>query len=94
MPDISDKIGDEKKEIHKGLGFDYAQAINDLLKKFTYQEIADRLGYRSVGSITAVIEGKIPSHMHGEALWVLYIATYGRKPPLTSVQNIANYLTD
>lgn len=77
--------------VHQGFGFDYAQAIKDLLKKFTYSEIVDRLGYRSVGSLTAILDGKIPSHMHGEALWVLYRETYGRKPPLMPLQIKANF---
>jgi len=79
---------------HEKVGFDYAQAMVELLKRFTYREIADHLGYNSVGSITAVLGGKIPSHLHGEALWLLYRDTFGRRPPLSGVQQIANSLTE
>lgn len=79
--------------IHVQVGFDYVKAMVELLERFTYREIAERLGYNSVGSITAVLDGKVPSHLHGEALWVLYRDTFGRRPPLSSVQQIANSLT-
>ena len=81
-------------QIHHQLGFDYARAMKDLLERFTYREIAERLGYNSVGSITAVLDGKVPSHLHGQALWVMYWTTFGRRPPLTPVQQIANNLTE
>ena len=84
----------EQIPVHRQLGFDYVQAMVDLLTKFTYREIAERLGYNSVGSITAVLDGKVPSHLHGEALWLLYRATFDRRPPLSSVQQIANSLTE
>ena len=80
--------------VHLGLGFDYVQAMKDLLERFTYREIAERLGYNSVGSITAVLDGKVPSHLHGQALWLTYWTTFGRRPPLTPVQQIANNLTE
>lgn len=79
--------------IHEQLGFDYVKAVADLLERLTYREIADRLGYNSVGSVTAILDGKVPSHLHGQALWMLYSATFGRRPPLTPVQQIANSLT-
>ena len=84
----------EGQPIHVQVGFNYVQAMIDLLTKFTYREIAERLGYSSVGSITAVLSGKVPSHLHGEALWLLYRDTFGRRPPLSAVQQIANSLTE
>ncbi len=78
---------------HTDHGFDYAATVTELLQKFTYREIADRLGYSSVGSITSILDGKVPSHHHGEALWVLYQRIYGKRPPLTIAQRIANSLT-
>lgn len=83
-----------ERSIHRGLGFDYAQAMAELLTKFTHREIIERLGYSSVGSVTAVLKGKVPSHLHGEAMWVLYRDTFSRRPPLSTVQKIANYLTE
>ena len=79
---------------HLGLGYDYVRAVADLLEKFTYQELATRLGYRSVGSVTSMLDGKVPSHLHGEALWLLYEQTFKRRPPLTDAQRIANSLTE
>lgn len=78
---------------HLGLGYDYMRAISELLERFTYQEIATSIGYRSVGSITSILSGKVPSHLHGEALWLLYQKTFNRRPPLTDAQRIANSLT-
>jgi len=78
---------------HLGVGFDYTRAVAELLGKFTYQEIATNIGYRSVGSVTSILKGKVPSHLHGEALWVLYKRTFNRRPPLTDAQRIANSLT-
>lgn len=80
------------------VGYDYVQAMVDLLTKFTYREIADRLGYKSTGSIAAVLKGHEPSHQQGEAMWALYLDTFNRKPPMTEAQragaqNIANSLT-
>ena len=82
-----------RSEAEVQLGFDYVAAVSELLNKFTYKEIAERIGYRSTGSVTAVLEGRIPSHSHGEALWLLYKVTFGRRPPLSGVQLIANSLT-
>lgn len=79
--------------LYERVGFDYVAAMNDLLAKFTYSEIAAKLGYKSTGSITAILKGHSPAHQHGEALWALYIETFNRKPPLSDVQNNANSLT-
>lgn len=81
------------KTLYEQVGFDYIAAINDLLRKFTYLEIASHVGYKSTGSITAVLEGKTPSHRHGEALWALYCDTFGRKPPMVAQQS-ANLVTE
>ena len=63
------------------VGFDYAGTVRELLTRFTYSEIAERCGYKSVGSLYAVMEGRVPSHVHGESIWALYKDTFGRKPP-------------
>jgi len=75
--------------LYERVGFNYVSALKELLKIYTYKELADRIGYRSTGSITAVLSGRTPSHIHGETIWALYIDTFGRKPPL-DVQKNAN----
>ena len=67
-------------------GFDYILAINDLLERLTYEEIRQYLGYDSRSAITAILGGAIPSHIAGQALWVLYRDTFGKKPPMTVFQ--------
>ena len=89
---MTDTTGDTP--IHEQGGFDYTQAMRDLLERFTYSEVAVKLGYRSVGSVTSILKGMAPSHLHGQALWMLYRSTFNRRPPLTTAQKIANSLTD
>jgi len=72
--------------LYKQVGFDYVTALSELLQRFTYQEIAERVGYKSVGSVTSVLSGRTPSHIHGEAIWALYIAAFGKKPPFSSAK--------
>ena len=70
------------------VGFDYAQAILELSHKYTYQQIARAIGYASKGSIKKILsEGTVPSHIIGEALWDLYIDTFGRKPKLRATKS-------
>lgn len=64
------------------VGFNYSATTLELLKRFTYDELKDLLGYQSKGSISQLIECVIPAHDKGEALWALYMDTFGRKPPL------------
>ena len=66
------------------VGFDYAQAIRELNQVFTYEMIAKEIGYGSKDSINQVLNGRIPSHVHGEALWAFYSDTFGRKPPFNT----------
>ena len=67
--------------LHAQVGYDYAGALTELLKIYTYSEIAERIGYRSVGAVSAIKNGNVPSHVHGEALWALYKDTFKKKPP-------------
>ena len=73
---------DAELPLYEQVGFDYVATIRELLQKLTYGEIVHRVGYSSVGSISAVLKGNTPSHKHGEALWALYVQMYGKKPPL------------
>lgn len=69
-------------EFYDEVGYDYIATVRKLLQKLTYEELAYRVGYQSVGSIGAVLKGHIPNHKHGEAIWALHIEMYGCKPPL------------
>ena len=66
-------------------GFDYVKALLELRTQFTYEYIAERCGYESKGSITKTLAGAIPPHPQGEAIYILYVETFGRKPPNVSL---------
>lgn len=68
--------------LHEQVGFDYIATVRALLEKMTYMDLAFAIGYESVGSISGLLKGRRPAHPQGEALWALYIETFGRKPPL------------
>ena len=68
------------EQLHERVGFDYVAAMRRLLTVFTYSEIASRVGYNSVGSVSAVADGRVPSHVHGEAIWAMYVDKFGEKP--------------
>ena len=40
------------------------------------------LSGQDVQVISKIMAGATPSHRHGEAIWALYVDTFGRKPPL------------
>ena len=73
------------------VGFNYSAAALELLKVYTYDELSEKLGYKSKGSISQLLDGVTPSHIQGEALWALYNDTFHRKPPL--VRHSAPHLT-
>ena len=75
-------MNDMSLPLHEQVGFDYMQATKDLLTKMSRMELSDRVGYASAGSIHALLKGRTPSHIHGEAIWALYIEVFGKKPPL------------
>lgn len=62
-------------------GYDYAMAILELRSRFTYDRIAEFCGYESKGAIANILCGGIPLHPQGEAIYILYFETFGRKPP-------------
>lgn len=62
------------------VGFDYPQAIRKLNQVYTYDQITKRIGYENKASLTGIMNGAIPSHIHGEALWALYLETFDEKP--------------
>jgi hypothetical protein len=71
------------------IGYDYVAAITELLKIYTYSEIAERVGYKSVGAVSAIKNGNVPSHVHGEAIFALYLEAFHQKPawPYTKKSN-------
>lgn len=80
---------EEAMPLYDLVGYDYQQAIRDLLEKMTYEELAFRVGYKSAGSIHDVLKrGRIPAHPHGQAIWVVYRETFQRKPPMTEAQRV------
>ena len=67
-------------------GFDYARAVLDLRGKMSYEEIAYICGYEGPSSVFRVMNGVIPSHPRGEAIWALYVRVFKRKPPVSKEQ--------
>ncbi len=68
------------------VGFDYARAVLEIRKRMTYEEIAACLGYEYASSVGNIVNGRIPNHPQGEALFVLYRELFGCKPPMTEAQ--------
>lgn len=80
----------ETLPLEERVGFNYAQAMRDLLERMTNEELALSLGYKSVGTINDITRrDRKPNHPHGEALWALYVATFNRKPPMSEIQKNA-----
>lgn len=69
------------------VGFDYAQAVLEINQHLSYDEIAGFCGYQNRASISQIVSGTIPHHPAGEALYVLYVELFHKKPPLRSAQN-------
>lgn len=69
-------------KLNEQVGFNYVATVLELLRLMTYEELAGYLGYRSKGAISKILDGAIPSHVQGEALWALYHDTFGKKPPM------------
>lgn len=68
--------------IDEGMGFEYARAVQDLKSKgWSYEKIAEQVGYKNKASIAAIVQGRQPRHRQGEALFYLYFEEFGCKPP-------------
>ena len=76
--------------LYEVVGFDYPQAIRELNRYMSYEDMCDQLGYESRASIYKIMHGAIPDHRHGEALWALYVDTIGKKPKLNVDQSAGN----
>ncbi len=70
------------------VGYNYVAALLALLKRMTYRQVCDALGYRSKGALSKILDGAVPKHIHGEALWALYVETFKEKPPMSVRQGI------
>lgn len=64
-------------------GYDYAQAVRELNRTLSYDDIAGFCGYQSKSSVADLAAGRsIPDHPRGERLYILYVETLQRKPPI------------
>lgn len=85
----------ENLPLEERVGFNYSQALTDLLTRMTNEELVLALGYKSIGAIHEIRKRKRkPNHPHGEAMWALYMATFDRKPPMSDIQKNARQATE
>jgi len=61
-------------------GYDYKAALTRLNTIYTYAEIAEYCGYESANSIYKILQGSIPSHPAGEAIYIMYLEHFKQKP--------------
>lgn len=73
------------------VGFDYIQALLHIRNHRTYEEIAEFIGYDSKNSIARLLNGTVPAHPQGEAIFVLYRMIFGDKPPMNSQQKVGQF---
>lgn len=74
------------------VGFDYSRALLEIRKHMTYEQIAAFCGYEGPSGVAKIINGGIPSHPQGEAIWSLHCIVLGRKPHVSPFQ--AHGVTD
>jgi len=75
-----------KNKLYDLVGFDYAAALRAILQSMTYDEVAQRIGYKSTGGVSEILKGRIPSHRHGEAIYALYRELFKVNPPMSRTQ--------
>lgn len=65
-------------------GFDYAQAAREINHEpgWSYERIAEYMGYKSKATVAEIVAGAIPDHPRGEKLYILYVEMFHRKPPI------------
>lgn len=96
---VSLTTGCRLRPIHEEVGFDYAQTVRELNRVWTYDQIAECCGYESPRSVRNLLDLNpangpvIPSHRAGEALWAMYVETFGRRPPMHKGQLTAPAMT-
>ncbi len=66
------------------VGFDYRATVNELLSVYRAWQIGFYLGYEGDRSVWNIARGQkeSPHHKTGERLYILYVETFGKKPPL------------
>jgi hypothetical protein len=66
------------------IGYDYSRTVLEINHHgWSYEKIAEFCGYENKSAIARVASREtIPSHPRGEALYILYVELFGRKPPL------------
>jgi len=72
------------RELEPGeFGFDYARTVLEINHNgWSYERIADYLGYSSKATISGILSGAVPDHPRGEKLYILYVEMFDRKPPI------------
>ena len=79
---LSDKALQNLRADNQDPGFNYVAALLELDKVYSQDEIAEFCRYGSKASISNVASGKsIPLHPQGELIYILYVETFGKKPP-------------
>jgi ribosome-binding protein aMBF1 (putative translation factor) len=71
--------------LHNEVGYDYSRTVLEINHRagWSYERIADFCGYENRSAIARVATREmVPSHPRGEALYILYVELFGRKPPL------------
>lgn len=61
-------------------GYNYKRAVLRLRSRMTDSALAKKLGYSHRNSILKLVNGAIPLHPVGEAIYILYVETFGEKP--------------
>lgn len=82
MPDSKhDRLSILRELNRSEVGFDYSRAVLELNRRWSYEQIAGFCGYKSKSPIADIVGGAIPNHPAGERLYILYVETFGSKPP-------------
>lgn len=86
-PVITQSSSDLKARVllQNEVGYDYSRAVLEINHAggWSYEDIAEFCGYEGRSAIARVASKAItPSHPRGEALYILYVELFGKKPPL------------
>ncbi len=73
------------------VGFNYKAAIQRISAELSYAKIAEYLGYESKASVLNILNGSVPAHPQGEAIWALYKEMFNERPPLTPQQESGTF---
>lgn len=70
----------KKRLLAQQPGFDYGQALRELNKNFSYNDLSCLCDCTENG-LRKILKGTTPSHPTGEAIYILYVETFNKKPP-------------